>query len=348
MKKKLWPVALALLLFGGSADAAFTLQIDGKKDLEAEADVVLPLRTVAEALGFKVFWDNGQTFVEKDNLTMSLIVGDTRYIITRTEKDGSVTDLSMYLPAPYLRNNETYVPAVAFTYMLEDGQKLVSSGTALVVGGEGVIDESDEDYKKYMKENKKEEIKESEPEETVISEPEESASEGDILWFDESAAEEDTESITWENVPSDEALAESAPAESVGAIHAKSEFENYSTLREASDAAGVTLSLPNVGTRYDSVAYRAVPGQVLEVIYGSEGREALRLRKGTGRRDVSGDYSSYATVKTIKVDDINVRMKGNGSLMRLATWERGGHAYAAIARAPLTIAEMMAIVRETV
>ena len=136
---------------------------------------------------------------------------------------------------------------------------------------------------------------------------------------------------------------EAAAAETAPSVQVSNPWEDFGTLEEAEQAAGVTMTLPE---REDTPSYRAVKGSILEVIYkDSEGKETLCIRKGNDTSDVSGDYNSYPTIKTITVDGINTRMKGNGNAMRLAVWVRDGHAYSISAAAPVTIAEMMALVR---
>lgn len=125
-------------------------------------------------------------------------------------------------------------------------------------------------------------------------------------------------------------------------------FHDYGTLAEAEAAAGVSMTLPAEGVSGTASVYRAIPHELLEVIYQQDGEETMRLRKGVDLTNVSGDYNTYPTIKTIRVDDVDVRMKGSGNRVSLATWERDGHAYSASVASPVTIAEMMAIVRAAV
>lgn len=120
-------------------------------------------------------------------------------------------------------------------------------------------------------------------------------------------------------------------------------FTDYASLEEAEAGAGFDAALPD--EPYDDIVYRAIPGDMMEIIYRENGEEALRLRKGKGSGDISGDYSAYKTVKTIRVDGVNVRMRGSGNRMSLATWSRDGYAYSAHAAEPRTIADMMTLVR---
>lgn len=120
-------------------------------------------------------------------------------------------------------------------------------------------------------------------------------------------------------------------------------WEDYADLASAEEAAGFPVTLPE---RSETVSYRAIKGEVVEAVYTDEGgTEILRIRKGNDTSDVSGDYTTYPTIKTIAVDGTNVRMKGRGNRMSLAVWTEGGHAYAISAAQPVTIAEMMALVR---
>ncbi len=310
--KHMMPLLLAAALFGaGSAEAAYTLHIDGRDDQSIEADLMLPLRAPAEALGYTVTWSKDKTVVAKGGTELAVSVGSTHYALTRTQEDGVVIDGSVDLPAPYLKDGVTYVPAELFSHLLEDGQTMTTSGETAVTGG-GEVETMPG----------AEAMTETAPEGTAETAPVESAA--------EAAAEAE------------------APAEEAPAVGLANPFQDYSTLEEAEAAAGVSMTLPEAGSQYNSVSYRAISGTLLEVIYGNDGEEALRLRKGTDRSNVSGDYNTYPTIKTIRVDDVNVRMKGSGNRMSLATWERDGHAYAASAKTPLTIAEMMDIVRGTV
>lgn len=315
------PLALAALLFGGTAHGAYTLHIDGRDSQSVEADLMIPLRAPAEELGYTVSWDNGNTVVARDGTELVVQNGSAHYALTHTQKDGVVIDRSVDLAAaPYLKDNVTYVPADLFAFLLEDGQELTAEGATTVTGGTiGAASASE-----------------------TAAEPGPGA---EAAGETEAAVEENTTPETDSTAPAE--LAESAEG-SAPAVGMANPFQNYDTLAEAEAAAGVTMTLPAIGANYNSAAYRAIPGQLLEVIYGNDGTEALRLRKGADLSNVSGDYSTYRTVKTIRVDDVDVRMKGEGNRMRLATWERDGHAYSVSAETPLTIAEMMGIVRETV
>lgn len=319
MKHMTWPLLLAAALTGGwGADAAYTLHIDGRDGIASEADLMIPLRAPAEELGYTVTWKDGTTAVTRDGTELLVRIGDAHYALTHTQKDGVVIDSSVDLAAaPYLKDGVTYVPADLFAHLLEEGQTLTLTGETVVTGGGA-----------------------------AASEPVEPAPSAETA--EEETAETAPAPETSAPAESAEPAAETPAAASTESAALANPFQDYDTLADAESAAGFSMTLPSIGANYNSVAYRAIPGQLLEVVYGSDGAETLRLRKGADLSNVSGDYNTYRTIKTIRVDDVNVRMKGSGNRMSLATWERDGHAYAAIAAEPLTIADMMAIARETV
>lgn len=313
----------AAAAWGGTSDAAYTLHIDGRDDHSVEADLMLPLRAPAEALGYTVTWDNGKTVVKKDGTELTVVLGSAEYPMSRTARDGTVVREPLKLAsAPYLKNGTTYVPAELFASLLAEGQNLTASGETSVKGVP-----APEPVKVSIEEKGQ----------TTGAATEKAPASG------EAAAQTAPAAQPEQTVPA--ASAEAAAQATAGTANP---FHDYGTLAEAEAAAGVSMTLPAEGVSGTASVYRAIPHELLEVIYQQDGEETMRLRKGVDLTNVSGDYNTYPTIKTIRVDDVDVRMKGSGNRVSLATWERDGHAYSASVASPVTIAEMMAIVRAAV
>lgn len=292
--KKTLAILAAISIFGGmagvSADTAkteslgesvpYTLHSEGKKDRQIDVVLMVPLRDVAEQLGFKVTWEKDKTLVDNGTFHTYVTVGKDLYVISHKEKQSEKAPIiSLGIP-PVLRGSVTYVPVSLFQHLLG------SHPGTVTVNGETI----------------------------TIGVPADSS---------------DVE----EAAPSEEAKAETA-----------NPFQDYDTLAEAERDAGFTMTLPDTKT-YSKTSYRAVKGKLLEVVTEQDGSEALRIRKGTDAGDVSGDYTTYPTIKTINVDGINVRMKGRGNRMSLATWSDGGYSYSLHTEDTVTIADMMDYVR---
>lgn len=318
----------AAAAWGGTSDAAYTLHIDGRDDHSVEADLMLPLRAPAEALGYTVTWDNGKTVVKKDGTELTVVLGSAEYPMTRTARDGTVVKEPLKLAsAPYLKNGTTYVPAELFASLLAEGQMLTASGETSVKGVPA-------------------------PEPVKVSIEEKGQTTGAATEKAPASGEAAAQTVPAQTAPAAQpeqtVPAASAEAAAQATAGTANPFHDYGTLAEAEAAAGVSMTLPAEGVSGTASVYRAIPHELLEVIYQQDGEETMRLRKGVDLTNVSGDYNTYPTIKTIRVDDVDVRMKGSGNRVSLATWERDGHAYSASVASPVTIAEMMAIVRAAV
>lgn len=104
----------------------YTIQVNGK-DLSSEACVVVPLRAVAEALGFAVTWSKNGILVDNGIVHTTVTIGVDRYQIT-TSKENLVGMSSPFSlgTAPYIANGVTYVPLGLFNVLLGNKDDVVS------------------------------------------------------------------------------------------------------------------------------------------------------------------------------------------------------------------------------
>ncbi len=99
--------------------AGYTFQVDGE-DMGFQVNVAVPLRAVAEKLGFQVTW-NGDGTISMDNGVMNCTVTlgkDSYQVVTSVEGlVGMSAPFSLGM-APYIVNNTTYVPLGIFEALL--------------------------------------------------------------------------------------------------------------------------------------------------------------------------------------------------------------------------------------
>ena len=90
-------------------------------------------------------------------------------------------------------------------------------------------------------------------------------------------------------------------------------FTDTKTLEEAQEIAGFDMQVPDAAVPYTIVNYRAVEGEMLEIIFRDrKGEEGYRIRKAAGEDDISGDYNEYAKEKTIRLSDgTKVTLRGD-------------------------------------
>ena len=90
-------------------------------------------------------------------------------------------------------------------------------------------------------------------------------------------------------------------------------FTDTKTMEEAQEIAGFDMQVPDAAAPYTVVNYRAVEGEMLEIIFRDrKGEEGYRIRKAAGEDDISGDYNEYAKEKTIRLSDgTKVTLRGD-------------------------------------
>ena len=100
------------------------------------------------------------------------------------------------------------------------------------------------------------------------------------------------------------AVQQSATAESgngngqepAGTAQMANPFAKYDSLAESEEAAGVSIPVPEAVEGGSNRVYRAIPGELLEVIYYDDSEnETARIRKAQGTERLDGDYGEYST-----------------------------------------------------
>ena len=123
-------------------------------------------------------------------------------------------------------------------------------------------------------------------------------------------------------------------------------FTDFDTLAEAEKQTGFYITLPDAIGSSDNKIYRAMNDEMLEVIYMNGADETGRVRKARGSEDISGDYNEYAESETVSVGGIDVLLKGDAGLVKLAVWTNDGYTYSVSSEAGLTADEMTALVSD--
>lgn len=97
----------------------YELEVDGRQT-DINICITVPLRPVAEALGFKVIWNNDGTITLDDGTMNSTItMGEDLYQVVTSKEDlaGMSAPFSLGM-APYSVNGTTYVPLELFNALL--------------------------------------------------------------------------------------------------------------------------------------------------------------------------------------------------------------------------------------
>ena len=77
--------------------------------------LMVPVRALAEALGFKVTWNNGEVNINDGEMQCDLCIGEEQYVVYTAIKDAAGMSAPFTLgSAPVLKDDKTYVPVKLF------------------------------------------------------------------------------------------------------------------------------------------------------------------------------------------------------------------------------------------
>lgn len=109
------------------------------------------------------------------------------------------------------------------------------------------------------------------------------------------------------------------------------EFAEYSSAKELSKNIGFQITdIPTKILPYkisEKLYYNYGDG-LAEIQYVSEKAQYIVYRKqSVSNADISGDYSEYSDVTTMKVQSVNICLKGEQNKYNLAIWSKGKYSY---------------------
>lgn len=109
------------------------------------------------------------------------------------------------------------------------------------------------------------------------------------------------------------------------------EFAEYSSAKELSKNIGFQITdIPTKILPYkisEKLYYNYGDG-LAEIQYVSEKAQYIVYRKqSVSNADISGDYSEYSDVTTMKIQFVNICLKGEQNKYNLATWSKGKYSY---------------------
>ena len=121
-------------------------------------------------------------------------------------------------------------------------------------------------------------------------------------------------------------------------------FVDYDTLEEACSVAGFDFSVPDTIEGYPTRHIQVMDGKMIQVVYINEKGDMIFLRKAAGSEDISGDYTIYATTKTVTfANGAEAEARGDDELFSAAVWTAGDYTYAVDLDQPMDEAALVAL-----
>lgn len=118
-------------------------------------------------------------------------------------------------------------------------------------------------------------------------------------------------------------------------------WQECDTLEDAGKIAGFSFTAPDQVDGCTEKYIAAIENDIAQVIFSSADDETeITFRKGTGNRDISGDYNEYESVEIRQVGGKDVTVKSTGGVIFTVLWAQDGFSYAIFARTGMTEEQM--------
>ena len=108
-------------------------------------------------------------------------------------------------------------------------------------------------------------------------------------------------------------------------------INQYSSAKELSQKVGFTISdIPSslIPFKISEKIYADCGDGLAEIQYYNDKADNVIYHKQTAANaDVSGDYTEYSKITTIRVRSTNICLKGENNKYNLATWSKGNYSY---------------------
>lgn len=260
-----------ILLTSAAPQTAYTLKVNNDSiDAEIYSEnnhIMVPLRALAEKLGFTVTWDDTDKSIVLDNNTVktSIAIGTDSYYMSASPSTGLI-GMSAPSPlgaAPVLKDSKTYVPIEMFGLLLGDDTYTVK------------------DY-----------------------------------------------SISFNTEES---------------VQIPNPIVEYKTVDEAKKAVKFAVSIPTaIPSGYELEYVSVISNEIFQLTF-KNGENEICYRTAEGKDDISGDYNIYSNTKTLKINNLEITVKGNYDLSN-AVWCSGDLTYSIYANKALTEKELTDII----
>lgn len=127
--------------------------------------------------------------------------------------------------------------------------------------------------------------------------------------------------------------ANTAAESDTGTLSAEAAYgiDQYSSAKELSQKVGFTISdIPSslIPFKISEKIYSDCGDGLAEIQYYSDKADNVIYHKQTvANADISGDYTEYSKITTIKIRSTNICLKGENNKYNLATWSKGNYSY---------------------
>lgn len=129
-------------------------------------------------------------------------------------------------------------------------------------------------------------------------------------------------------------------------------IDQYSSAKELSQKVGFTISdIPSslIPFKISEKIYSDCGDGLAEIQYYSDKADNVIYHKQTvANADISGDYTEYSKITTIKIRSTNICLKGENNKYNLAIWSKGNYSYSLYFSEAITEKDFQNILKITI
>lgn len=320
---------------------------------ETNGNVMVPLRAVAEKMGFTVEWDNENQAVTAgdDEWEVRAYIGEDLYSgVTKIEGAVGAATPQSYGAAPQLVEDTTFVPAKMFELM--DYTYHAVGQFVDFTKASTIIDEMGQEYSN----------------DTLIISVAADAAEADIInLFRANGLDIINKmdnlkmyTVKLKNPMTaddlDMYIAQLEKNENILAVNKNyiihldemtqmpNPFVPYENIDAAKKVLNFQPSVPSyIPTGYEIDEITVIGDNFLQIIYRNDKDERICYRTAKSSENISGDYNTYANEKTITIGNYEVTVRGNENISG-AVWNSGEITYSILVDKELSEKEIMDII----
>ena len=290
--------------------------------------IMVPLKNTAESLGFKLESDKDNKIISLDNgeIKTNVYVGEDSYYYSSSKAIG-LTMMHELGAEPIIDNNTIYVPINIYNFLLND-QKTVGSFFVRNKDGQWIYSLNGELTTGWKLINNKWYFMND----NGIMQRGWVQTNGNwyyLLNNGEMAVSTVTpdgfkvdQSGKWDGNPASILVTQTANIDDI-----INPIEGFDTIEEAQKALKFKVAIPKeLLGKYNIKYINTISRELFQICYINKGNDIL-FRMGQGVDDISGDYNDYKINSVVNINGRNIKLKGNDSLIKVATWNANNMSY---------------------
>jgi hypothetical protein len=310
--------------------------------------IMVPLKTTAESLGFKVEADNDNKIISLDNgeIKTKVYVGEDSYYYSSSNAIG-LTMMHELGAEPIIDDSTVYVPINIYNFLFND-QKTVGSFFVRNKDGQWIYSLNGElttgwkliNNKWYFMNN------------NGIMQRGWVQTNGNwyyLLNDGEMAVNTVTpdgykidQNGKWDGEPASTVVTQTGDAKDI-----INPIEGFDTIQEAQKVLKFKVTVPKeLLGKYNIKYINTISRNLFQICYISNQGDIL-FRVGQGTEDISGDYNNYKSNNIVNINGSNVKLKGDGNLIKVAVWSVNNMSYSISVNSGMAQDDIIKIIKST-